>query len=62
MKQKGGYKAFFSLCRNVDHPLKMVVKLGEYKYGPYLKELAKRSLEDSDQLPSASRQSLPSVR
>lgn len=53
---------FFLLCRNIVHPLKMVVKLAQYNYGPYLKELAKCSLEDSEQLSSAARQSLLSVR
>lgn len=53
---------FFLLCRNIVHPLKMLVKLGAYSYGPYLKELAKCSLEDSEHLSSAARQSLLSVR
>lgn len=49
------------LCRT-GHPQKMLVKLEEYKYGQYLKELANRSLEDSEHLSSAARQKLPSVR
>ncbi|XP_056886470.1 putative helicase mov-10-B.1 [Takifugu flavidus] len=48
--------------KNIVHPLKMLVKLGSYSYGPYLKELAKCSLEDSEHLSSAARQSLLSVR
>lgn len=49
------------LCRSV-HPLKTLVKLGEYMYGNYLKELANRSLEDSERLSPAARQKLPLVR
>ncbi|XP_030634044.1 putative helicase mov-10-B.1 [Chanos chanos] len=44
------------------HPLKVVVKLKDYKYPVYLKELVKYRLEDSEQLSPAARQNLPSVR
>uniref|UniRef100_A0A8D0AQA7 RNA helicase n=1 Tax=Sander lucioperca TaxID=283035 RepID=A0A8D0AQA7_SANLU len=43
-------------------PLKMEVKLGDYSYPKYLKELAKQRMEDSEYLSSAARQKLPSVK
>ncbi|KAF1391972.1 hypothetical protein PFLUV_G00047620 [Perca fluviatilis] len=43
-------------------PLKMKVKLGDYKYPKDLKELAKQRMEDSEYLSSAARQKLPSVK
>lgn len=52
---------FLLFCRT-GHTQKMIVKLGEYPYGRYLKELAKRSLEDSEHLFSETRQRLLSVR
>ncbi|XP_070758397.1 putative helicase mov-10-B.1 [Enoplosus armatus] len=42
--------------------LKMSVKLGDYKYPHYLKELAKQRMEDSEYLSPAARQRLPSVK
>nr|XP_046239070.1 putative helicase mov-10-B.1 isoform X2 [Scatophagus argus] len=42
--------------------LKMAVKLAEFKYPHYLKELAKQRMEDSENLSPAARQSLPSVK
>nr|XP_033482694.1 putative helicase mov-10-B.1 [Epinephelus lanceolatus] len=47
---------------SVVQPLKMAVKLGDYKYPHYLKELAKRRMEDSENLPPAARQKLASVK
>uniref|UniRef100_A0A3Q1G8A4 RNA helicase n=1 Tax=Acanthochromis polyacanthus TaxID=80966 RepID=A0A3Q1G8A4_9TELE len=47
---------------SVVHPLKMIVKLGDYKYPYYLKELAKRRMEDSEYLSPAARQKLASVK
>ncbi|XP_019113691.2 putative helicase mov-10-B.1 [Larimichthys crocea] len=47
---------------SVVHPLKMAVKLPEYKYQTYLKELAKQGMEDSEYLSPALRQRLPSVK
>ncbi|CAJ1050280.1 putative helicase mov-10-B.1 isoform X2 [Xyrichtys novacula] len=44
------------------HPLKMKVKLGDYKYPFYLKELAKQRMEDSEFLSPAARQKLSPVR
>lgn len=38
------------------------VKLGDYRYPFYLKELARRSLEDSEYLSAAARQKLPAVK
>lgn len=49
------------LCRPA-HPPKVVVKLEEYRYSNDLKELAKRSLEDSEHLSFAAKQKLPYVR
>lgn len=40
----------------------MAVKLPEYKYQTYLKELAKQGMEDSEYLSPALRQRLPSVK
>lgn len=40
----------------------MEVKLGDYSYPKYLKELAKQRMEDSEYLSSAARQKLPSVK
>lgn len=48
------------LCRTV-HRQKVLVKLAEYRYGQYLKQLAKQSLEDSEHLSSAARQKLLSM-
>ncbi|KAL2090820.1 hypothetical protein ACEWY4_013083 [Coilia grayii] len=48
--------------RSVSHPLKTVVKLKEYRYPNYLKDLAKQGLEDSEYLSPAARQQLPVVR
>ncbi|XP_039972013.1 putative helicase mov-10-B.2 [Xiphias gladius] len=42
--------------------LKTTVKLGDYKYLHYLKELAKQRMEDTEYLSSATRQKLPSVK
>ncbi|XP_076597717.1 putative helicase mov-10-B.2 [Chaetodon auriga] len=42
--------------------LKMSVRLADYKYPHYLKELAKQRMEDSEHLSPAARQRLPSVR
>uniref|UniRef100_A0A667WJK6 RNA helicase n=1 Tax=Myripristis murdjan TaxID=586833 RepID=A0A667WJK6_9TELE len=42
--------------------LKMTVKLGDYKYPPYLKELAKQRLEDSNYLSPTARQKLAAVK
>nr|CBN80761.1 Putative helicase mov-10-A [Dicentrarchus labrax] len=47
---------------SVVQPLKNAVKLGDYKYPDYLKELAKQRMEDSEYLSSAARQRLPSVK
>lgn len=46
----------------IARPQKMLVKLGEYKYPYFLKELAKRRMEDSEDLSPAARQNLPSVK
>ncbi|XP_047440152.1 putative helicase mov-10-B.1 isoform X2 [Mugil cephalus] len=43
-------------------PLKMTVRLGDYRYPTYLKELADRRMEDSDYLSPAARQKAASVR
>lgn len=48
--------------RSVVQPLKAAVKLGDYKYPHYLKELAKRRMEDSENLSPAARQKLASVK
>lgn len=48
------------LCRTV-HRQTVLVKLGEYRYGPYLKELAKQNLEDTKHLSSAARKKLLSI-
>lgn len=42
--------------------LQSIVKLGQYKYPPYLKELARQRLEDSGSLSPAARQKLQTVR
>uniref|UniRef100_UPI0037E7FEF8 putative helicase mov-10-B.1 n=1 Tax=Semicossyphus pulcher TaxID=241346 RepID=UPI0037E7FEF8 len=42
--------------------LKMAVKLGDYRYPYYLKELAKQRMEDSEYLSPAARLRLPSVK
>lgn len=42
--------------------LTMTVKLGDYKYPYYLKELARRRMEDSEYLSPIARQKLPSVK
>ncbi|KAJ8399528.1 hypothetical protein AAFF_G00409390 [Aldrovandia affinis] len=47
---------------SVVQQLKPLVKLNEYKYPFYLKELAKERLEESEFLSPASRQQLPSVK
>ncbi|XP_078105163.1 putative helicase mov-10-B.1 [Sander vitreus] len=47
---------------SVAQPLKMKVKLGDYSYPKYLKELAKQRMEDSEYLSPAARQKLPSVK
>ncbi|XP_034724950.1 putative helicase mov-10-B.1 [Etheostoma cragini] len=46
----------------VAQPLKMKVKLGDYSYPKYLKELAKQRMEDSQYLSSAARPKLASVK
>lgn len=48
--------------RNVTQPAMIIVKLGDYKYPFYLKELARRRLEDSEYLSAAARQKLPAVK
>lgn len=48
--------------RSVVQPLKMLVKLRDYKYPFYLKDLAKQRLEDSEYLSPTARQKLSSVR
>ncbi|XP_051985600.1 putative helicase mov-10-B.1 [Xyrauchen texanus] len=44
------------------HALKSVVKLKEFKYPAYLKELARQKLEDSEGLSPSVRQQLPRLR
>ncbi|XP_056219431.1 putative helicase mov-10-B.1 [Seriola aureovittata] len=44
------------------HHLRTAVKLGDYKYPHYLKELAKQRMEDSGYLSPNAKQKLPSVR
>uniref|UniRef100_A0A8C5DLP8 RNA helicase n=1 Tax=Gouania willdenowi TaxID=441366 RepID=A0A8C5DLP8_GOUWI len=46
---------------SVVQQLKMTVKLGDYKYPSYLKQLARQRLEDSEHLSSAARQKLQAV-
>ncbi|XP_026122041.1 putative helicase mov-10-B.1 [Carassius auratus] len=46
----------------ITHTLRIMVKLNQYKYPAYLKELAKHKLEDSERLSPAVRQQLPRVR
>lgn len=46
--------------KNVTQPTS--VRLGDYKYPIYLKELAKRRLEDSEYLSANARQKLPAVK
>ncbi|AWP02474.1 putative helicase mov-10-B.1 [Scophthalmus maximus] len=41
---------------------KTIVKLGDYKYPRYLKELAKQRMEDSEYLSPTAREKLPSVK
>ncbi|XP_063071769.1 putative helicase mov-10-B.1 [Engraulis encrasicolus] len=48
--------------RSFSHPLKNVLKLKDYKYPAYLKELAQKRLEDSQYLSPGARQQLPVVR
>ncbi|XP_042367148.1 putative helicase mov-10-B.1 [Plectropomus leopardus] len=48
--------------RSVVQPLQIAVKLGDYKYPLYLKELAKRGMEDSGDLSAAAKQKLASVK
>ncbi|XP_037640935.1 putative helicase mov-10-B.1 [Sebastes umbrosus] len=43
-------------------PLKLTVKLGDYKYPLYLKALAKQGMEDTEYLSPDARQKLPSVK
>lgn len=52
---------FLMLCR-LTQPQEIIVKLADYRYSNYLKELAKQSLEDSEHLSSATKQQLPLVR
>ncbi|XP_070704660.1 putative helicase mov-10-B.1 [Pempheris klunzingeri] len=47
---------------SVVQPLKMAVKLADYRYPHYLKELAQQRMEDSEYLSPAARQQLASVR
>ncbi|XP_051996519.1 putative helicase mov-10-B.1 [Xyrauchen texanus] len=47
---------------SVKHALKLMVKLKEYTYPAYLKELARHKLEDSESLSPSVRQQLPRVR
>ncbi|XP_016085841.1 putative helicase mov-10-B.1 isoform X2 [Sinocyclocheilus grahami] len=46
----------------ITHTLTIMVKLNQYKYPAYLKELAKHKLEDSERLSPPVRQQLPRVR
>ncbi|XP_053171020.1 putative helicase mov-10-B.1 isoform X1 [Scomber japonicus] len=47
---------------SVTQRLKMPMKLGDYRYPRYLKELAKSRMEDSEYLSQAAKQNLPSVK
>ncbi|XP_012690883.1 putative helicase mov-10-B.1 [Clupea harengus] len=47
---------------SVHHSLKYIVKLKDYSYPRYLKDLANQRLEDSEYLSPAARQQLPLVR
>lgn len=47
---------------NVTQPAMITVKLGDYKYAFYLKELARQRLEDSEYLSATARQKLPAVK
>lgn len=51
----------FLLSSVVQH-LKTTLKLGDYKYPVYLKELAKQRMEDSEYLTQTARQKLTSVK
>lgn len=53
---------FFFLCSSVVQHLRPAVRLGDYRYPQYLKELAKQRLEDSEYLSPNARQKLPSVK
>lgn len=53
---------FFSPCSSVVQHLKVAVRLAEYKYPDYLKELAKQRMEDTEYLSPAARLRLPSVK
>ncbi|XP_076124950.1 putative helicase mov-10-B.1 [Alosa pseudoharengus] len=68
-RQGGKLQAVFTVVEEgeppesfVTHSLKSVVKLKEYQYPKYLKDLAKQRLEDSEYLSPAARQQLPVVR
>ncbi|XP_046881375.1 putative helicase mov-10-B.1 isoform X1 [Hypomesus transpacificus] len=47
---------------SVVHRLRPTVKLGDYIYPLYLKDLSRQNMEDSEYLSNAARQKLPSVR
>lgn len=47
---------------SITHVLKITMKMNQYNYPAYLKELAKYKLEDSEHLPASLRQHLPRVR
>ncbi|XP_059186180.1 putative helicase mov-10-B.2 [Centropristis striata] len=47
---------------SVTQPLKVAVKLGDYKYPYYLKELAKQRMEDSEYLSPAAKKKLEEVK
>lgn len=47
---------------SITHDLKNMMKMNQYRYPAYLKELAKYKLEDSEHLPASLKQHLPRVR
>lgn len=53
---------FVLLCSSIVQPLKTTVKLGDYKYPHYLKELTKQRMEDSEYLSPTAKQKLASVK
>lgn len=53
---------FYFFHSFITHGLEIIVRLKQYNYPVYLKELAKHKLEDSERLSPSVRQQLPRVR
>lgn len=53
---------FFALCSNVTHALKQAVKLKDYRYSSYLKNLVQHWDTDIEKLSPTARQQLLTVR